>query len=97
VSHALAEFVDNSLQATDNEPSREINIFLAIETVTSKHVAKVDACKYLIILDNGCGMDKADLEEFATYSLDQKTRRKELRSGKSMISKFGVGAKNAGR
>lgn len=41
-------------------------------------------------------MDMKELQEFATYSLDQVTKGKELKSGKSMISKFGVGAKNAG-
>ena len=41
-------------------------------------------------------MDIKGIKDFATYSLDAKTRKKELKSGKSMISKFGVGAKNAG-
>jgi HSP90 family molecular chaperone len=48
-------------------------------------------------MDNGCGMDKAGIQDFATYSLDQETR--EQRAGemdKSFISKFGVGVKQAG-
>jgi structural maintenance of chromosomes flexible hinge domain-containing protein 1 len=91
-SQALAEFIDNSLQATNEEPSRKIDIILATERSSSKG----ESCKYIVVLDNGCGMDLKELQEFATYSLDQVTKGKELKSGKSMISKFGVGAKNAG-
>jgi len=51
---------------------------------------------YVVICDNGSGMDRNDLKEFATVSLDQESRNKELEVGRSMISKFGVGAKHAG-
>ena len=53
---------------------------------------------FLVVSDNGCGMDQADLTTFATYSLDQETRnqRPDDATDTSFISKFGVGAKQAG-
>ena len=51
----------------------------------------------MVIFDNGCGMDGDGLRDFATYSLDQETRgNRASASNKSFISKFGVGAKQAG-
>ena len=42
-------------------------------------------------------MNIKEVEEWATFSLDRKTRSgDEAQGGKSMISKFGVGAKHAG-
>jgi hypothetical protein len=52
---------------------------------------------YVAVLDNGCGMDTEGLQKFSTYSLDQKSRNQVATShDKSFISKFGVGAKQAG-
>jgi hypothetical protein len=52
-----------------------------------------------VILDNGGGMDIEDLRVFATYSLDQESRSTfsaPEKTDSTFISKFGVGAKEAG-
>jgi hypothetical protein len=47
----------------------------------------------MVIADNGEGMNSRKLQEFATFALDQESRSS---SGADFISKFGVGAKQAG-
>ena len=89
VVDALAQFVDNSVQACrENAMRREISIrFIFAGSVGS----------FVIISDNGCGMDKDCLTEYATYGLDPETRGYRAEDGdQSFISKFGVGAKQAG-
>lgn len=90
-SDALAEFIDNSIQACRGvEPSRNITINLF--QATSKQ-----APGFVVITDNGCGMDVKRIKEFATFSLDQETRNNIAKENdKSFIGKFGVGAKQAG-
>jgi hypothetical protein len=84
----LAEFIDNSIQACkDVKPARNIGISFFL----------VGEGGYLLMTDNGCGMCLDNLKAFATFSLDRETRG--LRAGEadhSSISKFGVGAKQAG-
>ena len=87
----MAEFIDNSIQATNSISKRKVCISFYFDTLKPE-----SWCKFISITDNGTGMDIKGIKDFATYSLDAKTRKKELKSGKSMISKFGVGAKNAG-
>ena len=89
ISDALAEFIDNSIQATSRpflpiiSRNIQIKVFLSLG--------------YIVISDNGCGMDLFDLKVFATYSLDQEDRLQQPKPGDtSFISKFGVGAKEAG-
>ena len=106
VCDALAEFVDNSLQAlthvriispeetsssasshlgsgTASAMSREICIQLILESDES----------FIIIADNGAGMNTNQMRQYATFALDQNSR-----SGPrdEFISRFGVGAKQAG-
>ncbi len=89
-SHAIAEFVDNSLQATNDRQERKISIHAMIDKKDNKH-------SYLLIADNGKGMGEREIRHFATLALDQKSREIQFEEEKSMISKFGVGAKQAGK
>lgn len=89
ISDALAEFIDNAIQAT-SRPSLPI-------TFRSIQIKIFLSLGYIVISDNGCGMDLSDLQVFATYSLDQEDRLQQPKPGDtSFISKFGVGAKEAG-
>jgi hypothetical protein len=91
---AIAEFVDNSIQACMNEESCKISCQLFIPS------AKVSSDSYLVVLDNGKGMDLSGIREFATYSRTQAKRGHAPLAGtmfgKMFIGKFGVGAKQAG-
>ena len=51
---------------------------------------------YIIMSDDGCGMKVKKIRDFATYALAQRDRGNHVEEGKSMIGKYGVGAKNAG-
>jgi hypothetical protein len=91
VADALAEFVDNSIQATQwREDERIIKLGLDLN-----YYGDEESC--LSVLDNGEGMDIDTLSDFAVYSLDKASRglnpSNEISSN---ISKFGVGAKQAG-
>jgi hypothetical protein len=89
VSDAVAEFVDNSIQACrEVDHRREISI---------SFVFVGDTGGFVVVSDNGYGMDEACLNEYATYALDQETRGLQGKiNDPSYISKFGVGAKQAG-
>ena len=95
IADATAELIDNSIQACSlNTADIQRNVHLGIYLKRSGH--GILAC-----LDNGRGMNEQGIKEFATYSLDQETRGNHptavadnLRA--SFISKFGVGAKQAG-
>jgi structural maintenance of chromosomes flexible hinge domain-containing protein 1 len=93
VADAFAEFVDNSIQATQGKQAtdaRIINLGLDINF-------HGDAHSYLSILDNGEGMSRQTLADFAVYSLDKESRGLDpSNENASNISKFGVGAKQAG-
>ena len=88
VSDALAEFIDNSIQYTRHEKDRQITISVALLS---------QAVGYIIISDNGDGMGITELTHFATFSLDQDAKgNKPNTADQSMISKYGVGAKQGG-
>ena len=91
VADALAEFIDNSIQACQGRvEQRKIEVGLDIDDNMEKD-------SYLSILDNGEGMDRKTLAEFAVYSLDKESRMlNPSKDNSSNISKFGVGAKQAG-
>lgn len=71
-----------------------------------------DRTGYALIMDNGYGMSSKELQDFATHSLDHKARQaRDSKKGldvtastssipsntdQSFLSKFGVGAKQAG-
>ena len=71
-----------------------------------------DRTGYALIMDNGCGMSTKELQDFATHSLDHKARfTRDSKRGldpnassssipantdRAFLSKFGVGAKQAG-
>jgi hypothetical protein len=87
ISDAAAELIDNSIQACTyniDEPRT-----IAVSLFFSKRNAGEG---YILVSDNGGGMDVKGLKEFATYSLDQETRGNVATSAdRSFISKFGVG------
>jgi hypothetical protein len=99
---AISEFIDNAIQACKGvTPVREITVSLFLEKKEN----------FLMIADNGKGLNISEIQAFATFSLDQETRRNQyFASGDqnssystfsdvrdpSYISKFGVGSKQAG-
>jgi hypothetical protein len=86
VADGLSEFVDNSIQACrDAEGGRNIEIGLYLSGDNG----------YVVIADNGKGMGPQEVPQFATYSLDRNTRG-FVQNDETSISKFGVGAKQAG-
>jgi hypothetical protein len=92
---AIAELVDNSIQACMDEESCKISCHLFVPTGTS-----CQQHSYLVLLDNGKGMNINDIREFATFSRSQEIRKQSpttgTTSGRMFIGKFGVGAKQAG-
>jgi hypothetical protein len=87
---ALAEFIDNSIQATKSHPEkRQVDIHLFLHTYGPER-------SYVVISDNGTGMNTRQIKEFATYSLDQESRGNDPSTNSCDISKFGVGAKQGG-
>lgn len=91
ICDGLAEFVDNSIQACrEKKVLRDIHIEFFLRQYTA------NTPSFLCIADNGCGMNQDELKAFATFSLDRKTRGFGDERDPSGISKFGVGAKQAG-
>lgn len=92
IADGIAEFVDNSIQATESQPLlREIHVSFFLNREVNNESG------YVAISDNGVGMTKATIEQFATYALDRETRNLSSEDGgRSSIGKFGVGAKQAG-
>ena len=95
MSDALCEFVDNSIQATQDPnlcPSRDVDV----------HFVNDKDRGYSVIRDNGCGMTQEQLEIFARYSYSKELRNRSgsthlaEKTSVSNISKYGVGAKQAG-
>ena len=92
-SDASAEFIDNSLQAYKSVniiTARNISLRLYLNEGYSDQDQRAS---YMVISDGGIGMSTKDLHEFATYSLDKKTRQLQEQE---FIGKFGVGAKQSG-
>lgn len=101
IPDAIAELIDNSIQAcSTNELAEERKVFVSMHLENYRNIHLKSG--YIVVLDNGKGMGKEDLREFATYSLDQETRENVPTTSTaennraSFISKFGVGAKQAG-
>ena len=87
VPDAVAEFIDNAIQAcNDNLVSRTIIVYFFLGA---------GGVGYMCISDDGDGMNVPGVECLSTYGLDQKTRNL-VNTGAVSISKFGVGAKQAG-
>ena len=91
----MAEFVDNSIQATHVHTGSGVKRAVDVSFYVDTQRPDGDS-SYVAITDNGIGMDKAKIQQFATFALSQSDRGFTVEAGKSMISKFGVGAKNAG-
>jgi hypothetical protein len=89
VSDAIAEFVDNSIQACrDNTESRKIEVSLELSD---------DSPCFITVIDDGVGMNADAIKTFATFAYGQEARTDAVSSSNtSNISKFGVGAKQAG-
>ena len=86
---AVAEFVDNSIEACNGKVEQNIHVSFFINDQRKKGTG------FLTIFDNGVGMTDENLKDFATYALDKKSRGiNETHS--AAIGKFGVGAKEAG-
>ena len=94
IADGLAEFVDNSMEACKKGDVRDtkISISFFIEKGTARSAG------FCVIADNGIGMDTKGLKEFAVFSLDQNTKRQANNDDNlgNFISKYGVGAKQAG-
>ena len=93
LSDGLAEFIDNSLQACSQDSSIPTNVKVSFHLGKSEHDES-----FVVIYDNGCGMDQTEMKRFAVHSLSHDARRKrgdvERSATNSVkISKFGVGAK----
>ena len=87
-SHAAAELIDNAIQACKDEKARNVKLSLFYNK-------EKEGTGYLMVADNGCGMDPSTLQQLMVMGLDRKTRDK-VETGDTAISKFGVGAKQAG-
>ena len=85
---AIAELIDNSLQACEDQPSSQRRIQLSFVTKWIKSDGKDLVNGYVIMLDTGKGMSDKDCERFATYG-----EKKAV--SEHGISKYGVGAKHA--
>jgi HSP90 family molecular chaperone len=88
VSDAIAEFIDNSLQATQHNPERRtIQIYFDLNFYSGS--------SYLTICDNGRGMSEREIMRFAKYC-DPKEYETDASRNPTNISRFGVGSKEAG-
>jgi structural maintenance of chromosomes flexible hinge domain-containing protein 1 len=102
VADAIAEFIDNSLQATQrNEEGRNINLDFDLDFYSKS--------SYLVITDNGKGMTELEIQKFAKYGdpkypntaeqdhseLDTSSEQ-DPSNDPTNISMFGVGSKEAG-
>ncbi|XP_032236995.2 structural maintenance of chromosomes flexible hinge domain-containing protein 1-like isoform X1 [Nematostella vectensis] len=92
---AFCEFIDNSIQATNNNHERDLERNIKLQIHSKDRVA--------VVFDNGQGMFYEGLKAFATYFLSQADRGLEPDQVDQtpafldgMISKFGVGATQAG-
>eukprot|EP01133_Synstelium_polycarpum_P003680 gene3680-4235_t len=95
--NAIAEFIDNSIQAVRGNPFGDKVIHINIKKPSS------DGFTTITFWDNGCGMSKDDLQRWATMGMSQADIAKDSNRLKDMdsktttglISRFGVGAKKA--
>ena len=92
---ALAEFIDNSMEACKRQRIKHsawnVKVSFSLEPLSNKG--------YCIIADTGIGMNSEKLTQLPIYSLDQVTRKSITNADGSeanFISKYGVGAKEAG-
>ena len=70
IADACAEFIDNSIQATSKQDyERHITVQLQLFERT-----KNGNEGYLIVYDNGQGMNTKGLTEFGTYAYDKESR-----------------------
>ncbi|CAM9801347.1 unnamed protein product [Pylaiella littoralis] len=66
IPHAVAELIDNSIQATtDNTGPRTVEVQVELGGRGGS---------FLVVRDNGKGMNASDLKDFATYFLTQENR-----------------------
>lgn len=96
IADGVAEFVDNSIQACGEDESIPPKIKISFYLSSTKAKSS-----YIVVYDNGCGMDQEELSEFAVHALSQEAREsrggtKRSAQNSVKISKFGVGAKQAG-
>ena len=92
ISDALAEFIDNSMEACKINKNNDWKIGIHFD------ISRENDYGYCVISDNGGGMTLEKLRQFAVYSLDQETKRMASSSQEEgkFISMYGVGAKEAG-
>lgn len=79
LTHAIAEIIDNSIEAG----ATDIQIY--INKVTEKNIMVVDD---IFIVDNGCGMNIEQIQKCLTLGESQ---RKHISKTDRKIGKFGVG------
>jgi len=104
LTSAIAELVDNSIEATKTVKPRIIEVVLIQKTVKTKPGKKTPPVLYdgIRIKDNGIGMTHKDLTDWATYAKNRTTKEKNIPPGSlyplslsSRLSRFGVGSKKA--
>ena len=86
VADATAELIDNSIQATSDislygEPAdpKTRKITVGLYTRKDKTAGKKG---FMMVCDNGRGMDQEGLTAFATYSLDQESTAPKVTKGR---------------
>eukprot|EP01132_Coremiostelium_polycephalum_P008435 gene8435-10360_t len=99
-SNAVAEFIDNSIQAVRNNPPGQRIIRITIKKPVNDNTT-------ISFWDNGCGMNKDELQRWATMGKSQADIAAEVENPvdvvnnpedntiTGMISRFGVGGKKA--
>ena len=99
-THAIAEFIDNSIEATQKMQEEAFSSMerkervVSVDCIMSKSPAKFS---YVVICDNGPGLCEDSIIKFATYAFSKAARGEAgPAEGSASIGKFGVGAKQSG-
>ena len=106
MSHAVAELVDNSVEAlVDESQARRVDVMVYLDRrdVQSSGSESDGSGSFLVVFDNGCGMDEATTEDFSRYAYNKRDRGFTVPATSSVasssgvnISRYGVGATDAG-
>ena len=96
-SEGIAEFFDNSLQACSTPLVKSCDDYFSQNINLTLYLSKRLQCGYAVIYDNGQGMDTQDIQNFASYALNEAKRQNnsDFNEPTVHISKYGVGAKEA--
>jgi len=90
-AHAIAELIDNSIQAGDGaNPTTEVEVLCVdrYKTVTTRKRRQLDE---IAVYDNACGMDAKTLRDALQFGNGTRLTREKQKG----IGKFGMGLPNA--